>query len=560
VKKSGFLITAILVLGISIPVFSITIGLGDFYVNVGDYDYLPYNMVTAPQSAPQSINFTDVMGQYGNWTNSQQFGRVWQPYTAQGWRPYLNGHWLNTQYGPTWEGYEPWAWAGYHYGDWAYTRDAGWVWVPGYDWHPGRVSWAQGMGSIGWMPQPPNGYDYSQGYLAPAGPSNQFNYNDNDFGTAFTGNDYTYGGPYYNPQYRDAYYNPNYLQNVGNLWTFIDPSGFNSDDYADYYLGPDYSRTAFDQRAVRVTARPVSAATLQQIVRQPIPETPVEVREIQTEKKAIKVVIPASPAAVENVRKNSNRVVKEVVAPAFAEKQKEFKGQNSKQAAAINKMFRQENQPPKTQNLDNQQIVKQAQEERQAHENNRRQRAEAANQKLAKAKSERKMKEPGAPNAQMQQPNPPGRPQPTAQPRPQPNMPPPQQPGRPDMQQQNPEERARDQMAREQAREPRNQPNQPDQPNQLNQPNQPEQRRQQQMPSGNDDAQISQMIEQRISNAPALSGDNIHVQVRNGEVVLRGTVDNQQSENKALNIARSINGVRAVRSELVVKKKGNGQP
>jgi Family of unknown function (DUF6600)/BON domain len=553
VKKSGFLITAILLVGIAIPALSITIGLGDFYVNVGDYDYLPYNLASTPQYAPQAINFNDVMSQYGNWTNSQQFGRVWQPYSAQGWRPYLYGHWLNTQYGPTWEGYEPWAWAGYHYGDWAHTREAGWVWVPGYDWHPGRVSWAQGMGSIGWMPQPPSGYDYSRGYLAPAGPSNQFNYYDNDFGNAFTGNDYTYGGPYYNPQYRDAYYNPNYLQNVGNLWTFIDTSGFNSDDYAEYYLGPDYSRMAFDQRVVRVNNRPVSVNTLEQIVRQPIRQTPVEVKEIQTEKKRIKVVVPTSSDAVENVRKNSNRVVKEVVAPAFAEKQKDFKGQNSKQAAAINKIFRQENQPPKTENIDNQQIIKQAQQEREARQARRQQREEAAKQKLANAKSERKMKEPGSPNAQKQ-------PQPSAQMRP-PEQPqaeppnaqkqppsaqirPPEQPQqrRPDIQQQTPEERNR------QTTEPRPQPNQP---------NEGERPKRQEMPSGNDDARISRMVEQKMTNAAALSGDNIHVQVRNGEVVLHGTVDNQQSENKAVNIAKSVNGVRAVRSELVVKKKGN---
>jgi osmotically-inducible protein OsmY len=476
------------------------------------------------------------MGQYGNWVMSPQFGRVWQPYSAPGWRPYLYGHWLNTQYGPTWQGYEPWGWAAYHYGDWAFTRDAGWVWIPGYDWHPGRVAWAQGMGSIGWMPLPPTGYDYSQGYLGQAGPSNQFDYYDNDFGNAFTGNDYTYGGPYYNPQYRQAYYNQNYLQNVGHLWTFIDPSGFTSDDYADYYLGQDYSRIAFDQRAVRVSTRPVSTATLERIVRQPIPQTAVEVKEIQTDKKPIKIVVPTSQTEVENVRKNSNRVVKEVVAPAFAEKQKDFKGQNSKQAAAINKIFKQENQPAKIQNVDNQQIVQQAQQERQSREERRKQREDAAKQKLAQAKSERKMKEPTGHDAQASpQPNEPNRP--NAQP----------QPGRPEIQQQNPEERSREQN-REQAREPRTQQNPPNE----------NQQQQQQQPAGNDDARITKMVEQKLGNAAVLSGDNIHVQVRNGEVVLHGTVDNQQSERRAVNLAGSVNGVKNVRSELVVKKKGNG--
>lgn len=99
-KKSLF--TAILIAGLAIPAFSITIGLGGFYVSVGDYDYLPYNYGSAQnygyaqQYAPQSINMGDVMGQYGNWVTSAQFGRVWQPYSAQGWRPYLYGHWMNT--------------------------------------------------------------------------------------------------------------------------------------------------------------------------------------------------------------------------------------------------------------------------------------------------------------------------------------------------------------------------------------------------------------------------------------------------------------------------------
>ena len=407
-KKSVLLVT-ILVLGIAVPAFSIRIGIGDFYVNVGDYDYLPYNVVSAPQSVPSSINMFDVMRQYGNWRSDPQFGNVWQPYSAAGWRPYMHGRWMNTQYGPTWEGYEPWAWAAYHYGDWIHTQNSGWAWTPGDEWHPGRVAWAQGNGSVGWMPLPPQGYDYSRGYLAPSGTTNQFDYYDPDFGTAFSGNNYNDGGPYYNPQFREAYYNPSYLNNVGNFWTFIDSNGFTADDYADYYLGSDYARMAFDQRAVRVSGRPINTTTLQQIVRQQIPVTPVETREIQTAKRPLRIVVPVSADAVERVRKNSNRVVKEVVAPAFAEKQKEFKGQNSKQATAINKMFKQENVQPKVQDVDNQQIARQAQEERQKREANRKQRTEVAKQKLAAVKSQSREPSTAEPQRrpQQQQPAPP---------------------------------------------------------------------------------------------------------------------------------------------------------
>lgn len=501
--KKTVLFMTILAIGISIPAFAIRIGMGDFYVSVGDYDYLPYNFVSAPQYAPSHINMFEAMGQYGNWNQDPQFGMVWQPYSAPGWRPYMYGRWLNTKYGPTWEGYEPWAWAGYHYGDWIY-RDSGWAWVPGYDWHAGRVAWAQGMGSIGWMPLPPSGYDYSRGYLGPAGTTNQFDYYDPDFGTPFNSNAYTYGGPYYNPRYRESYYNPTYLNNAGILWTFIDALGFTSDDYADYYLGPDYPRMAFDQRAVRVAGRPITITTLQQMVRQPIPETPVQTREIQTEKRPVKVVVPASADAVEIVRRNSNRVVKEVVAPAFAEKKREFKGQNSKQAAAINKIFKQENVKPETQDLDNQQVVQQAQEQRQKREMNRKQRSEEAKQKLMAVKNERQMRERTAAE--------------------------PQQERRTEAQRA-PEDRMQERNPEEQSRQPSPR-------------------------SANDDAQITRTVQERISDLPTLSDDNISVQVRNGEVVLHGSVNNPQNEKRAVSIAQSVPGVKSVRSEITLKKKG----
>ena len=44
------------------------------------------------------------------------------------------------------------AWCAYHYGQWIFTPEFGWVWVPGYEWTPGRVAWATGPGYIGWSP------------------------------------------------------------------------------------------------------------------------------------------------------------------------------------------------------------------------------------------------------------------------------------------------------------------------------------------------------------------------------------------------------------------------
>ncbi|HSE41381.1 MAG TPA: BON domain-containing protein, partial [Acidobacteriota bacterium] len=78
-----------------------------------------------------------------------------------------------------------------------------------------------------------------------------------------------------------------------------------------------------------------------------------------------------------------------------------------------------------------------------------------------------------------------------------------------------------------------------------------------QQSSMNDDASITRLIQQKISSISTLSDDNITVQTRNGEVVLRGTVNNPQNENRAVSIAQSVPGVKAVRSQIELKKKGN---
>src|SRR5688500_12807581 len=179
--------------------FSISVGTDDFYLSVGNYDYYPYTLPYYNRTP--RISFHSVMGDYGSWMSVAPFGQVWRPYVHSRWRPYVHGHWTYTRYGPTWVGYEPWAWAGYHYGNWIYTARYGWVWIPGYDWHPGRVIWSHGYDSIGWMPAPPRGYDYSGGYLDYRGSNGQFDYYDDDFG--YYDDDYYYNDRVY--YYGDRY-------------------------------------------------------------------------------------------------------------------------------------------------------------------------------------------------------------------------------------------------------------------------------------------------------------------------------------------------------------------
>ncbi|HSE41501.1 MAG TPA: DUF6600 domain-containing protein [Acidobacteriota bacterium] len=375
--------------------FSVGLGSGDYYQPVGDYDYLPYAYQTNPGYAAPRINFHDMMGQYGFWVSVSPFGQVWRPYASRDWRPYTYGHWIFTQqYGQMWEGYEPWAWAGYHYGNWIYTRNYGWVWIPGYDWHPGRVTWARSYDSIGWMPLPPNGYDYSRGYLSNVGPNNQFGYNDDDFGVEFGNGNFGYGGPYYDPRYRNMYYNPSYNNINFNLWIFISNAHYGYDNYSNYSLGPEYTRHIFDRRLVRITNHQIDRSVLERIVKQKINETSVDVRELQTDKRTIRVVVPKGSEDIDRVRKHSKEVVRDVIAPGFAEKQKAFKGQNSKNKEVVTRIFHQENVKPRVETLSSEQIIKQAREASQQREQSRKKIEQAEKEKLIRIEKEGKIQEP----------------------------------------------------------------------------------------------------------------------------------------------------------------------
>ena len=375
--------------------FSLTIGSGSYYQPVGDYDYLPYAYQTNPSYAPPTISFHDMMDQYGTWVTVEPFGQVWRPYASQDWRPYTYGHWVYTQqYGQMWEGYEPWAWAGYHYGNWIFDRRNGWVWIPGYDWHPGRVIWARSYGTIGWMPEPPDGFDYSRGYLSQVGPNNQFSYNDDDFGEDFGPDSYSYGGPYYSSGYRDMYYNRAYTGISVNLWVFIDDAHYGDDNYADYTLGGDYTQNVFNRKLVRITNRPIDRPILERVVGVQIQDAPVEVRQLQTDKQAIQVVVPTGSVAVDRIRKHSNEVVRQVIAPGFVEKKREFKGQASGNRDAVSKVFGQESVPPKVEAVPSRQIIDQANAARQNRDQMRAKLDQANKDKLARIEKEGKVKPP----------------------------------------------------------------------------------------------------------------------------------------------------------------------
>ena len=105
-------------------------------------------------SAPDPDDYQDALTPYGRWIDHAEYGRVWHPSVAVGWRPYYDGRWVWSPYGWTWVSAEPWGWT-FHYGRWSYAPVWGWVWVPGTTWGPAWVDWYWDDGYVGWAPLSP---------------------------------------------------------------------------------------------------------------------------------------------------------------------------------------------------------------------------------------------------------------------------------------------------------------------------------------------------------------------------------------------------------------------
>src|SRR5512138_199900 len=109
-------------------------------------------------------SFHGALAPYGEWVAVGNYGTVWRPRVAAGWRPYYYGRWEWTNEGWLWVSDEPWGWAAYHYGRWAYDGYYGWVWVPGYEWSPAWVTWRYSPDYIGWAPLGPGFSVYVTSY------------------------------------------------------------------------------------------------------------------------------------------------------------------------------------------------------------------------------------------------------------------------------------------------------------------------------------------------------------------------------------------------------------
>jgi len=81
---------------------------------------------------------------YGEWLWTDLYGYVWRPYLSrdEGWRPYQQGRWVQTNAQLFWVPDEPWGWVPYHLGLWHWDTKHGWMWIPGSIFSPAWVSWS----------------------------------------------------------------------------------------------------------------------------------------------------------------------------------------------------------------------------------------------------------------------------------------------------------------------------------------------------------------------------------------------------------------------------------
>jgi osmotically-inducible protein OsmY len=66
------------------------------------------------------------------------------------------------------------------------------------------------------------------------------------------------------------------------------------------------------------------------------------------------------------------------------------------------------------------------------------------------------------------------------------------------------------------------------------------------------DDRISDQVRMRLAGDADVKGGALEVSVTNGEVVIKGRVDNDRGKSKATKLAKKVKGVKSVDNELVV--------
>ena len=69
----------------------------------------------------------------------------------------------------------------------------------------------------------------------------------------------------------------------------------------------------------------------------------------------------------------------------------------------------------------------------------------------------------------------------------------------------------------------------------------------------NEDSVITELVKKKMSDDAELSGDQIEVGTKDGIVELNGTVQSQEEADHAIQLVKSVDGVKEVKSNLIVK-------
>ncbi|HEU4365714.1 MAG TPA: DUF6600 domain-containing protein [Candidatus Krumholzibacteria bacterium] len=218
---------------------------------------------------------------YGDWIHVGTYGWVWRPAVSAAWQPYYHGHWAWTEYGWMWISYEPFGWAAYHYGYWDYHGRTGWIWIPGYEWAPNRVTWYVDGGLVCWAP------------LTPAG--------------AHIGDPWTAQGP--------------------RFWVVVEADNFTSPDVARYRVKPERfkSQRGSQRESMRASNSPPPRRTIEKVTRSRVETVPVTLeRRRAAGREFARPTLPAEQQRL--VEKNKVRM------PAKASKAKKLRGDRRESA------------------------------------------------------------------------------------------------------------------------------------------------------------------------------------------------------------------------------------
>ena len=69
------------------------------------------------------------------------------------------------------------------------------------------------------------------------------------------------------------------------------------------------------------------------------------------------------------------------------------------------------------------------------------------------------------------------------------------------------------------------------------------------------DDSIYDNVRRKLASDPVVKGGGIQVDVKQGAVTLRGTVEEQKQKDRATKLARKIGGVKSVENELTVVRR-----